>query len=121
MKKNDEQLLEEFKKVEEQIRSDLKKAELSIDGQLDRKTIVANIKSYIKQVKHIEKLLEDYENLAKQIADYSGDDEKEEKITDAVVELREDSPELKTEIENINGQIIVKTKKKKSGEVTKEL
>ena len=112
--KKDNELITKFKEIEDKILSELKQTELNIDYSADRKTIVSGLKSYIKRVKNIEKILDEYEALSRKLetAMVKGDNQTE--VTTAVVDLREDSEELKTEIQIINGQTSVKRVKKKT-------
>ena len=121
MSKKDIDLLDKFKKVEEKFLKELKATELDIDYNADSKIIISNLKAYIKRVKNIEKILEEYESISNKIEQIMGDDVNQQEVTSAVVDLREDSEELKTEIQNINGQVVVKKKKKGSNGLVKEL
>lgn len=113
MSKTDIELLEKFKKVEEKFLNELKATELDIDYSADSKVIVSSLKAYIKRVKNIEKILEEYESISNRIERLMDDDAKHQDVTSAVVDMREDSEELKAEIQSINGQVVVKKKKKK--------
>ena len=112
MAKNDLSLVEKFKNVEDKIISELKDAELTIDYSADRKIIISNLKAYIKRVKSIEKILDEYEEISMKLEKLMEEDKKG--VSEAVVELREDSDELKAEIEVINNQVVLKQKKKKT-------
>ena len=50
-----------------------------------------------------------------------GEDKTNHDIACAVVDLREDSEEIKTEIESINGEVKVKQTKKKNNQAVREL
>lgn len=120
MEKKDVSLIDEFRKIEQQIIEQLNSTELSIDYEADNKAIVSTLKNYIEKVKRVEKLFDEYENVAKKIEKLTGDEIKKQSMTEAVVDLREDSEELKTEIENINGKVVVKKKKQKTNHAVKE-
>lgn len=121
MSKKENELLDKFKSVEEKILNELKATDISIDYTADSKTIISGLKAYIKRVKAIEKILDEYENISKKLEQVMGNDDKQENLTNAVVSLREDSEELKAEIEVINGNVQVKQKKKKTNSAVKEL
>lgn len=112
--KKDNDLITKFKEIEDKILSELKQTELNIDYSADRKTIVSSLKSYIKRVKNIEKILDEYEALSRKLETAMVKGDKQTEVTTAVVDLREDSEELKTEIQIINGQTSVKRVKKKT-------
>ena len=111
MAKNDLSLVEKFKSVEEKILKELKETDLKIDYTSDRKIVISSLKDYIRRVKSIEKILDEYEEISKKLEKLMEDDKKG--VTEAVVELREDSDELKAEIAIINGQAVINQKKKK--------
>lgn len=129
--KKEEALIEKFIKLENDIIDKLRETELSVDFESDRKSVIKSLKSYALKVKAVEKLFDAYEDTAKQIEQLTGEEENMQVITSAVVDLREDSDKLKseigelteslTEIENINGAVVVKKKKKKSNESVKEM
>ena len=121
MSKKEDELLVKFKEVEEKILNELKATDLNIDYSADSKTIISGLKAYIKRVKAIEKILDEYENVSKKLEKLMGGDAKQEGLSSAVVGLREDSEELKAEIEIINGNVQVKQKKKKTSGTVKEL
>ena len=122
MTKREISMVEKFVGLEEEIIDLLKDAEMDIDFSADRKTIMAQLKTYITKVKKVDKLFEEYETLAAKIGGSTNDDEKNQEITCAVVDLREDSVELKTEIESINGEVKVKqSKKQKNNQAVREL
>ena len=111
MAENNLSLVEKFKNVEEKMLKELKETDLAIDYNADRKIIISNLKAYIKRVKSIEKILDEYEEISTKLEKLMEKDK--QGISDAVVELREDSDELKAEIEVINSQVIVSQKKSK--------
>ena len=122
MAKQDLNLVEKFVNLEEEIIDLLKEVDGEIDFSADRKTVMSQLKNYVMRVKKVDKLFEEYEKLAKKIEGSSTDEEKNQDLTYAVVDLREDSEAVKTEIESINGEVKVKqTKKKKSSAPVREL
>ena len=122
MAKQDVDLVEKFVDLEEQIVDLLREVDIEIDFSQDRKKVMSQLKSYITKVKKVDKLFEEYEKIAVKIEESSiGEEDKNHDIACAVVDLREDSEEIKTEIENIQGQIKVKQVKKKSKNAVREL
>ena len=122
MTKQDINLVDKFVDLEQQIIDLLMEVDLEVDFSADRKTVMSQLKSYILKVKKVDKLFEEYEKIAKKIEGSTNDDEKNQDLTCAVVDLREDSEEIKTEIESINGEVKVKqTKKKKNNQAVREL
>lgn len=108
------ELVDKFKEIEDKILSELKHTKLDVDYNADRKTVISGLKAYIKRVKSIEKILDEYELISQKLEKAMSKGDKQKEITKAVVELREDSDELKNEIQIINGQATVKRTKKKS-------
>lgn len=122
MAKQDLSLVEKFVDLEEQIIDLLKEVDGEIDFSADRKIVMSQLKTYVMKVKKVDKLFEEYEKLAKKIEGSSTDEEINQDLTYAVVDLREDSEAVKTEIESINGEVKVKQiKKKKSSAPVREL
>ena len=117
MVKKDLDLVQKFKDVENKIIKEIKETELVIDYDDDSKIIISNLKTYIKRVKNIEKILDEYEEVSQKLEELMEKDK--QGVTEAVVDLREDSEELKAEIATINGQVVI-TKKKKSAASVKE-
>lgn len=125
--KKEEALIEKFKQLESEIIEKLQSTELSIDFSLNEKDVVKILKNYALKVKKVEKLFDEYEKTAEQIGELTGEEYGKQDVTNAVVDLREDSEEIKTEIEkmskmnniteieNIDGKLVVKKKKKNSG------
>ena len=120
MKKTENDLIEKFKQIETKILDELKLTNLDVDYNAESKVIVSGLKAYIKKIKKIEEILDEYEEISHKLEKMMGEDEKQKNITDAVVELREDSEELKNEIKNINGQVTVTKKKKTTKASVKE-
>ena len=121
MTKKDLNLVDRFVALEEEIIDSLKDAELNVDFSADRKVVMSELKSYIMGIKKVDKLFEEYEELAQKIGVSTNDDEKNHELACAVVDLREDSEEIKTEIEHINGNVKVKQVKKKNNQAAREL
>ena len=121
MTKRDLNLVDKFVDLEQQIIDSLMEAELSVDFSADRKTVMSQLKAYIMRVKKVDKLFEEYENIAKKIGGSTNEDEKNHDLTCAVVDLREDSEEVRNEIESINGEVKVKKVKKKNNQPVREL
>ena len=121
MTKKDLDLVEKFTRLEEEIIDALKDAELNVDFSADRRAVMSELKSYVLSVKKVDKLFEEYEQLAKKIGGSTNDEEKNHELTCAVVDLRDEPEELKTEVVNINGEIKVKKTKKKNNQAVREL
>ena len=68
-----------------------------------------------------DKLFAEYEAIAEKIGGSTNEEEKNHELACAVVDLREDSEEIKTEIESINGEVKVKQTKKKNNQAVREL
>lgn len=120
MSKSNLELLEEFKKIEQQIIDCLKSSEISFDENSSRKNIMTDLKSYISKVKDAEKLFDEYEKIAKKLSKVASDDAKNHTVVEAVVDMREEPEEIKTEIIDIDNNVVIKKKKKKITGVSKE-
>ncbi len=129
MAKKDLTLVEEFRDLEQDLLETLEGLEVPVNFSADKKTVMAELKAYILQVKNIDVLFAEYEKIAEKIEALAHKDaEKNEQLANAVVGLREDSAEIKseieelrTEIENIGGEVKVKqNKKKKNNSAVKE-
>lgn len=90
MKKKLENLVEKFKKKETEILEILKQNIPIFDEIQDNALVKKNIKDYIKKVNKAAKLFDEYEALAKEITDITGDDGESAELSKAVVEFRED-------------------------------
>lgn len=122
MAKRDIDLVEKFISLEDEIIDTLREIDSDIDFSADRKKVIAELKAYVLKVKKVDKLFEEYEKIAKKIEGSANEEEKNQDLTCAVVDLREDSEAVKTEIESINGEVKVKqTKKKKTSQAVREL
>ena len=122
MKKTEAELIEKFKDIEKQLIDTLKGAGVKIDESADSKTTKANLKAYIQKVKKAEKLFDEYEKIALEIEKLSGNEKEADKeLSEAVVDMREVSPETAVEIQNINGELLVKQKQKKTSGKAREL
>lgn len=129
MARQDLNLVDKFVELEEQIVDILREVDMDIDFSADKKMVLSQLKTNIMKVKKLDELFAEYEKLAKKIEGSSTEDEKNQDLTYAVVDLREDSEavkteieSVKTEIESINGQVKVKqTKKKKTSQAVREL
>lgn len=120
MNKSNLELLEEFKKIEQQIIDCLKLSEISFDENSNRNIVIDDLKTYISKVKDIEKLFDEYENIAKKISKIASDDAKNHTVAEAVVDMREEPKDVKTEIIDIDNNVVIKKKKKKITGVSKE-
>lgn len=130
--KKEEELIEKFKKLEDEIVDKLQNIKLDVDFNSDRKEVVKGLKNYISKVRDVERLFEEYEAVANQLEKLTIEDNKQA-VANAIVDMREDSEELKSqikklsqietfdEIANVNGNVVVKKKKKKTNERAKEM
>ena len=121
MTKKDLNLVEKFVDLEQQIIDSLMEVNQEIDFSADRKTVMSQLKAYITRVKKVDRLFEEYEKIAQKIEGSTTEEEKNQDLTSAVVDLREDSEQIKTEIESINGEVKVKQSKKKNKQAVREL
>ena len=122
MLKKEASLIDKFKKLESEIIEILKENDVNFDESLDGKEVKAKLKKYIANVKKMEKLFEEYEQIAEKIEKISGDVNDKVVMNEAVVNLREDKEKEQEEVvvENINNTVVVKHKKKVNG-VQREL
>ena len=122
MKKEEKVLIEVFKNLEKQIIETLESADITIDEKADEVTTKKNLKNYIGKINKAKKLFDEYERVAKDIEKISSDAEKTDgKLSEAVVDMRDVSPETAIEIQQIENSVIVKKKKKNSGGTAREL
>ena len=121
MAKKDLTLVEKFVDLEQKIIDSLMDVDYNIDFSADRKTLMSQLKEYIMKVKKVDKLFEEYEKIAQKIEGSTTEEEKNQDLACAVVDLREDSEQIKTEIESINGDVKVKQTKKKNKQASREL
>ena len=122
MLKKEVSLIDKFKKLEAEIIEILKENDIDFDDSLNGKEVKAKLKKYIANVKKMEKLFEEYEQIAEKIEKISGDVNDKVVMNEAVVNLREEKEREQEEvvIENINNTVVVKHKKKVNG-VQREL
>ena len=120
MLKREVSLIDRFKKLEADIIAILKENEVDFDESLNEKEVKAKLKKYIANVRKMEKLFEEYEQIAEKIEKISGDVNDKEVMNEAVVNLREDSEKEVVVVENVNNKVVVKRKKSVNG-VQREL
>ncbi len=116
MKKRLENLVEKFKSKEAEILEILKQNNAPVfDESLDKALVKKSIKDYIKKVNKAAKLFDEYEALAKEISDITGDEGESAELSKAVVEFREDEfvlPETESKSEKKDEKKKPKTSKK---------
>ncbi len=115
MAKVDVSLVDKFKKLETEILDILKENNIDFDESVNDKTLKAMLKKYISNVRKVEKLFEEYEEVAQKIEDLSADSKQKAAVDEAVVNLREDAVQETVEVEHVGNKIIVKRKKKVNG------
>ena len=120
MLKREVSLIDRFKKLEADIIAILKENEVDFDESLNEKEDKAKLKKYIANVRKMEKLFEEYEQIAEKIEKISGDVNDKEVMNEAVVNLREDNEKEVVVVENVNNKVVVKRKKSVNG-VQREL
>lgn len=120
MLKREVSLIDRFKKLEADIIAILKENEVDFDESLNEKEVKAKLKKYIANVRKMEKLFEEYEQIAEKIEKISGDVNDKEVMNEAVVNLREDNEKEVVVVENVNNKVVVKRKKSVNG-VQREL
>lgn len=115
MAKVDVSLVDKFKKLETEILDILKENNIDFDESVNDKTLKSMLKKYISNVRKVEKLFEEYEEVAQKIEDLSADSKQKAAVDEAVVNLREDAVQETVEVEHVGSKIIVKRKKKVNG------
>ena len=119
MEKQDISLVDKFKNLEQQLFDSLKDMDGKIDFDADKRTVLKNVKAYIMKVKEIDNLFSEYEKIASMIEKTANKDENNE-FSSAVIDLREQTEEYKTEVEFVDGNVKVKKSKKKNTPTAKE-
>ena len=120
MLKREVSLIDRFKKIEADIIAILKENNVDFDESLSEKEVKAKLKKYIENVRKMDKLFEEYEQIAEKIEKISGDVNDKVVMNEAVVNLREDSEKEVVVVENVNNKAVVKRKKSVNG-VQREL
>ena len=89
MKKNLESLVEKFKKKEVELLEILNDKNVIFDETQEKSVVKKSLKDYIKKVNKAKKIFEEYEVLAKEIEDITGDEGESAELSKTVVEFRE--------------------------------
>ncbi|MBQ4541313.1 MAG: hypothetical protein IJA23_00515 [Clostridia bacterium] len=100
MKKRLENLVEKFKKKELELLEILNEKNVIFDESQEKAVVKKSLKDYIKKVNKAKKIFDEYETLAKEIEDITGDEGESAELSKTVVEFREEIPlEEQAEIE----------------------
>ena len=79
-----------------------------------------NLKDYIKKVNKAKKIFDEYETLAKEIEDITGDEGESAEFSKTVVEFREEIPLEEQALQELENEKDSKKKIKKSSKKSKE-
>ena len=90
MKKKLEVLVEKFRKKEAELLEILNDKNVIFDESQDKSVVKKKLKDYIKKVNKAKKIFEEYEVLAKEIEDITGDEGESAEFSKTVVEFREE-------------------------------
>ena len=113
MKKRLENIVEKFKKKEAELLEILNEKNVIFDESQEKSVIKKSLKDYIKKINKAKKIFEEYESLAKEIEDITGDEGESAEFSKTIVEFREEIPlEEQVEIEVLKEkECLNKTKK----------
>lgn len=121
MKKRLENLVEKFKSKELELMQILSETNISINENQEKSIVKKSIKDYIKKVNKAKKIFDEYETLAKEIEDITGDEGESAELSKAVVEFREDlSVEEVKKIEKTDEKTNVKKTSKEKNQLKNE-
>lgn len=118
-----EKLIEKLENIEKKMLAAINSTKPLKDYTVDDKKLKDDLKKYIEKVRIMESLLDEYEEVVKEVGKLINNEKTEEMLAKMVVDMREDTQELKTLTEIINGEAVQKQivkKKKKSSERIKE-
>lgn len=118
-----EKLIEKLENIEKKMLAAINSTKPPKDYTVDDKKLKDDLKKYIEKVRIMESLLDEYEQVVKEVGKLINNEKTEELLAKMVVDMREDTQELKTLTEMINGEAVQKQivkKKKKSSERIKE-
>lgn len=118
-----EKLIEKLENIEKKMLEAINSTKPPKDYTVDDKKLKDDLKKYIEKVRIMESLLDEYEEVVKEVGKLINNEKAEEMLAKMVVDMREDTQELKTITEMINGEAVQKQivkKKKKSLERIKE-
>lgn len=120
MKKNLESLVEKFKKKEVELLEILNDKNVVFDETQEKSVVKKSLKDYIKKVNKAKKIFEEYEVLAKEIEDITGDEGESAELSKTVVEFREDVSLEEQAIQELESEKDNKKKPKKIAKKIKE-
>lgn len=120
MKKRLENLVEKFKKKEVELLEILNENNIIFDETQEKSVVKKNLKDYIKKVNKAKKIFEEYEVLAKEIEDITGDEGESAELSKTIVEFREEIPLEEQALQEIENEKEVKKKSKKVSKRSKE-
>ena len=120
MKKRLENLVEKFKKKEVELLEILNENNIIFDETQEKSVVKKNLKDYIKKVNKAKKIFEEYEVLAKEIEDITGDEGESAELSKTIVEFREEIPLEEQALQEIENEKEVKKKSKKFSKKSKE-
>lgn len=118
-----EKLIEKLEDIEKKMLAAINLTKPPKDYTVSDKQLKDDLKKYIEKVRIMESLLDEYEEIVKEVGKLINNEEAEDLLAKMVVDMREDTQELKTITEKIGNEIVQKQvvkKKKKSSERTKE-
>lgn len=121
MKKRLENLVEKFKKKELELLEILNEKNVIFDESQEKAVVKKSLKDYIKKVNKAKNIFDEYETLAKEIEDITGDEGESAELSKTIVEFREEVPlEEQAEIEVEKEKQSSKKTKKVSKKVKEE-
>ena len=120
MKKSLENLVEKFRKKEVELLEILNDKNVIFDESQEKSVVKKNLKDYIKKVNKAKKIFEEYEVLAKEIEDITGDEGESAELSKTVVEFREDVSLEEQTIQELESEKDNKKKTKKVAKKNKE-
>ena len=121
MKKRLENLVEKFKKKELELLEILNEKNVIFDESQEKAVVKKSLKDYIKKVNKAKNIFDEYETLAREIEDITGDEGESAEISKTIVEFREEVPlEEQAEIEVEKEKQSSKKTKKVSKKVKEE-
>ena len=120
MKKSLENLVEKFRKKEVELLEILNDKNVIFDESQEKSVVKKNLKDYIKKVNKAKKIFDEYETLAKEIEDITGDEGESAEFSKTVVEFREEIPLEEQALQELENEKDSKKKIKKSSKKSKE-
>ncbi len=120
MKKSLESLVEKFRKKEVELLEILNEKNIVFDESQEKTVVKKSLKEYIKKINKAKKIFEEYETLAKEIEDITGDEGESAELSKTVVEFREEIPLDEQVIQELENEKDGKKKSKKVSKKSKE-